>query len=332
MSSGYINFIGSYDLFGKAVPGATLLIGVLLLLPDSYYNDINLSDAGSSVTLLNVAALLILFLLVGLMIGQGVHTLADRIENLHRVFGRFAVGIIQRIKTALINYTPEKIKRRNSVQAFIKKADSWFNKRYWGMYDILVNHRLLLGKYLECNYDGGEYADVRWDQHEKEELYDRFVAAYMMLYDQDIRKKNPEEIAQQYPLITSRLSCYGETEYRLFQSIYSFCRSMWVVFLLLTFALFISPMFYEPVAISHFPSTVVDIPFLAFGMTISLLLVVSAVATVVFFMASGTYKKHYIEYLIAEFANRVEAEEGTLDVNGRLSGLEYYQDGPRQTL
>lgn len=76
-----LQLLGSYDFFGKAVPGAALLFGLWLLLPE---NILPVSSGEGGATLFNLLALIIVFFILGLMIGQGVHTFADNIEKAFR--------------------------------------------------------------------------------------------------------------------------------------------------------------------------------------------------------------------------------------------------------
>lgn len=82
MSSPLLQLLGSYDLFGKSVPGGALLAGFWILFPSPLLTATNTSGYN----LVDIAALLVIFLLIGLMIGQGLHTLADNIEKIFRWF------------------------------------------------------------------------------------------------------------------------------------------------------------------------------------------------------------------------------------------------------
>jgi len=73
-------FFNSYDLFGKAIPGVVLLLGLILLIP---VNNLEPSVPGDA-TLRNLAVILIAAVALGLIFGEAVHNLAINIE---RTFG-----------------------------------------------------------------------------------------------------------------------------------------------------------------------------------------------------------------------------------------------------
>lgn len=73
-------FFNSYDLFGKAIPGVVLLLGLILLIP---INNPEISVPNDA-TLRNLAVIVIAAVALGLIFGEAVHNLAINIE---RTFG-----------------------------------------------------------------------------------------------------------------------------------------------------------------------------------------------------------------------------------------------------
>lgn len=318
MPSRLIELFGSYDLFGKSVPGAVFALGLTLILPKS------IIPLPEKTSVLGIIALAVVLLFIGLMIGQGVHTLADNMEKAFLWFAtriRNIASIIQvlvgrniSIETLELDEDDESRVLNRFLSNGWNKSLEWVRRRYWGTYDSIVGHRYLLGKSIQWNFDP-EYPDKRWELESRDELYQIFVDAYQDTYGEDIRTKTPIEIRTQYPLITSQLSKQGVTQYRTFQSIYSFCRSMWVVFFLLIilfsslilgsidFMIFewipsfggihiaVSPLPYEPIGSLILPSALK--PYVIWALVLG---------AITFFDAAGTYKRHFVEYLIADFA------------------------------
>lgn len=309
MDSAIIKYIGSYDFLGKSIPGAVLSIGIYLLLPPQSELLVD-----SPFAAIEIVSGLVILLIVGLMIGQGVHTLADNFEKSFLWIGIRLSHSYEYLKVFISNlgYNPFlkynsiiskedfSSKRESILYDWIKSTDKWIRKRYWGGYDALIGHRYLFGKSIEWNYakyDDYRERNRRWSEREKGVLYDRFIFAYLNIYKEDIRFEEPDEIATKYPLITTRLSNYDQLQHRNFQAIYSFCRSMWVVFLLLATSstlvilnLFLFGGTYEPIGLLLVPDWISYwIP------------VILTAVSLLFLDASGTYKRHFIEYMIAEF-------------------------------
>lgn len=302
------NIFNSYDLFGKSVPGAVLLVGIGTLLPE-YQTGVESITMEWSV--LNFIALLLLLLIAGLMLGQGVHTLADNTEKFFRWFGIRMSNTVKYVQVSHPDSTIDLNLLKNQsdpegvngkiVKNWRNGTIEWFRRRYWGVYDSFVSHRYLFARSIAWNFDD-ERETERWEHEEKGDLYQKFAEIYGEIYDTDIRQEKPQDIETAYPLITSRVNMRRTGEYRKFQSIYSFCRSMWVVFLLLTLSysfIFYGQEFlgigifgYEPIAWSVFPSE--------FWYLIPIF---TSISTFLFLDAAGTYKRHFVEYLIADFAN-----------------------------
>ncbi|WP_247729576.1 hypothetical protein [Halovivax limisalsi] len=345
MPSHHLEFLGSYDLFGKSVPGAIFLIGFYSLFPR---DQIVIPQSGGR--FVDIISLLVVLLLLGLMIGQGVHTLADNFEKVFLKLGIWLTRISRTLYVEgarLMNWYRRSAKKYwnggkriililfmvsffpltfivllNLLLKFIMDLllaamicifperwfdiydtirlgwGIWWKNRYWGLYDSLIGHRYLFGKSIEWNYAGDN--PERWEEKEKEELYDRFILAYLNAYDVDMRRKVPYENANRYPLITARLTHRGDAQYRHFQSLYSFCRSMWVVFLLLGLAhlaMYLALFQFGTISLNSLPLSFYALS----GYELYLPLILLATSAM-FLDASGTYKRHYIEYMIAEFS------------------------------
>lgn len=333
-----LQLFGTYDLFGKSVPGAALSLGIISLLPASVFPSLN----GQSFA--GIAALLIVLLLTGLMIGQGVHTLADNIEkaflwlvrrtrNSANLFTTMVdVELSAKALKSTTDPTDPPKRHKRVLNNWRDGSIEWLRRRYWGGYDSLIGHRYLFARSIEWNYSQ-ERGDDRWNTESRGELFDHFIDGYADAFGHDIRKHvhSTKDIVNRYPLITAKLQRSNGSGSQNFQATYSFCRSMWVVFLLL-FIVYFDLMFLgcyggiisacitisQPVVLSVVSESLY--PFL-------LGLIGSGV--VVFFDAAGTYKRHYVEYLIAEF--------GVAYLDGSESNIEdgdeesQSKDGPKKT-
>lgn len=416
--------IGTYDIFGKSIPGAALVIGSLLLLPThELLNESNTItiDLGGSIA--SVTLIIVLILLSGLIIGQGVHSLADIIEKvfawgLYRVInivrfirkfdqtylggwlarsyirlgavlgtafitglgasvildwtlfwtvgafaGAFAVtALVYFIVMALLrrgisgdteeepeqspppelgDSSGEGVKDHYAESDEMSKEDfdealgvdpetseakipdrtfesdtgigieeqirRWVSRHAWGVYDSFADHRRLFDRYLRWNFD--DYFRDRYDDVEQVALNFRSNCDEF---------KGTADISQLYPTVNGRVRNRGGTRVQDFQNTYSFCRSMWVVFLLLAVtyqAITHSPgrftTFFEfTPALLHFDISQNQIDILS-----SVLLLVS----IIFLSATGTYKRHYIEYLLVAHYLLMKEESGNKEENIRLS-------------
>lgn len=316
------------------MPGAVLMLGAFSFLHP------NTLPEFSDQYLINILTLLVVFLLLGLMVGQGVHTAADNFEKAffwlaYRLRNTVIILLPVEATLEIFEISPSKL-----VEAFTFEmsvpisythspvylypmfsiicnwwggALEWLRKRYWGGYDSLIGHRLLLDKSVEWNFDAigmsGE-GSARWEEGEKGLLFDMFRKEYQYVFDIDIKKKSPGDLADQYPLIVARLSSSGVGSFRHFQGIQSFCRSMWVVSFILGI-LYIDLILlneilgnyiikYSPIGLELIPQDLwMGIPTFFFFS-----------GSLLFFNASGTYKKHFVEYLMAEFVtNSLEERE-----------------------
>jgi hypothetical protein len=331
MAHRLLQLFGAYDLFGKSIPGSLLALGLLSLTKPGLL--VNGSSSQNLPTIANIAVVLVAVLLIGLMIGQGVHTLADNIEKAFLWLARRSRTFVNLVSTgirrlliwcgvdATFRFDLENNPNDGTTTRFLKNTIQgvveWFRRRFWGAYDSLVGHRRLFGKHFEWNYSGLDDGR-RWEQGEMGRPYDRFTERYVAHFPEDVnpRQQPPEELVTRYPLVVTTLENSDITTHAPFQSIYSFCRSMWVVFVVLALLFMellhgqlvrfrlcghemkidLMTLPYEPLGAVVIPQALH--PFVVPGLLISAL---------VFFDASGTYKRHYVEYLVAGFAS-IETE------------------------
>lgn len=309
MSSPVLRLFGSYEFFGKAIPGAVAMLGLLMLLSPENFPEVFSGE------LLNIAALLLILLISGLMAGEAVHTLAENIEKLFHWIARRGKGAFTFIRAATdsslnintLRYTGGIEEKRLSVRWCLNSWNQileWFRRRYWGTYDSLVSHRQLLGKGIEWNFNPSDKT-ARWAEGEKGRMFEMFAEDYQSKFTNDIRKLTPNEIVNQYPLITGSLEAEDHQGFRHFQAIYSFCRSMWVLLFIygvVFFDLVYTRVLFGDILLVHTP-IILEILTSDFERGLPILLFIG---TILFFDAAGTYKRHFIEYLMAEFITQNE--------------------------
>lgn len=337
MANRLLQVFGSYDLFGKSVPGSLLVFGLLSLLPAEILSGGGGGERGLP-TLASLAVAVVVVLLVGLVIGQGVHTLADNTEKAFHWLAKRAdttytlVTILAAragIDRNLIDLStkPDERLRRRFPKNVLSNLHEWLRSRFWGTYDSLVSHRRLFGKHFEWNYnrpgDGR-----RWEREERGHLYEQFCREYERRFPEDKSPKQlePDELMDRYPLIVTAVENGDVTPHASFQSIYSFCRSMWVVSIVIA-AVYTEILFGQlvdfRVGCTQFglPDWIPDVGMLCLsgdviavsdgtigaavvpGNSVSAVVPVFLISALIFFDAAGTYKRHYVEYLIAGFAS-----------------------------
>lgn len=313
-----LQLFGSYDFFGKAIPGAALLLGVWSLLPPSV---LQISSSSGEFRLVNLLAFLVVLLSLGLMIGQGVHTLADNAEKIFRWMLVRIVDLRQLLGFYDIEVDLNYLKPDEPDETVIgvdtfwhdwhSASIEWLRGRFWGTFDSFVSHRYLFSKWFQWNYDKerDRAFDNRWNPGDKDILMEPFCEAYKEVFEDDIRQYTIKEVETIYPLITAYVSRSGSNEYRQFQAIYSFCRSMWAVLFILTIAY--SVVLYQPfgdLGLLTEPSRIGKLP----SSITHLFPVIIFITGMIFVDAAGTYKKHFVEYLIVSFAtSRIADEEQT---------------------
>lgn len=176
----------------------------------------------------------------------------------------------------------------------------WIARRYWGLHNIAKNHRQLFANSLVWNYEFDERGP--WEVEEKGEVYDCFTRCFKNEFGVDLTRSTDEpmtdRIRRLYPLVTSNLSTSEASLSSRFQAIYSFCRSMWMVFLIL-FSI------YGTIIIPFYLSGSLLYPNSGVGRysesAYPIFLVLLALGAFVFMIGAGFYKRHYVDYLMADF-------------------------------
>lgn len=314
VQSGLIGLFSSYDIFGKSIPGAVFFLGFISALPsesNAYSALINTTGLPAG----NFVVLLLLALGAGLVFGEAVHTLANISEGFVAWTGRRIIEISEFIRNNLPElhyYIVSDVTDYASASPFeeriyltIDGTKQWFRSRYYDMNSAVKGHRRLFAERCVTNY--GDKSGPRKNRDAKN-TFKEFEKRFNNIFEDGLPKTNKEELIEIYPLITAEVTKSGAAEFRRFQSIYSFCRSMWVT--LFTFvvvhSLILAGNEYSQLAVLDYTSV-----FRANLFTESPYLIPASLflSGFLFLIASGTYKEHYVEYLVAEFAIHVEDNE-----------------------
>lgn len=315
MQNGLVSLLSSYDIFGKSIPGTVFFLGIISLFPASLNGS---SPAGEStgaaftgIEILSelspraILPIIALALFLGLIFGEGVHTFAVNSERFVAWLGRImysSLSLIRRIFPELYQYLSSDIdytkisERESSFYDQLQGVIDWFKRRYYGATDAFVGHRRLFA--INCLSNYGDEPGRR-KEDEPKHIYEKFQTRFDEIFDRELPKEGEEELMEVYPLVTSVVTQSGSTQYRRFQAIYSFCRSMWVSLALIAaghaIILFFKPAAYPNSTLGATLFTQLSIP--------PIWLPVGLGSSVLFFIdATGTYKRHYVEYLVAEFA------------------------------
>lgn len=312
MAERVANVLESYDFFGKSIPGIVALIGIATLLPGLPLDAF--SDPNGTVNFTVLTALALTLVFSGLVLGQAVHTLADNTEKVIYRMGNW-LGDKYYIHGPIIS--AEWWEEHGEWEENYSEVKPWLERRYWGIHDVFKSHRRLFENELGWHFDLSERMENRRGLDGSNILYDRFrkcceaefgidVARFDRTASKSIQLNGYVEIRQLYPMVTATLSSKGSGRANGFQARYSFCRGMWVTSLLLLFGYLLvlfSP--FSPEVLMYEPLILQVLSKSELGILMWAMLFLS----IAFMDASGDYKKHYIEYLIADFCVTVEVPD-----------------------
>ena len=355
MSSRVTNPLSSYDIVAKSLPGVVLLFLAVSFLPPGSFEPVPVASSLAEYALTVITALL-----VGLFVGESVHTFAGLIEKGVRssaravdrarswVWVRVEKGLVaahsklpdlsgrtvgDRVRDALSKLNeadgPLGTVANWGVSLFrlpVRTASVWLRTRYWGLHDILKGHRLLFAHSIIWNFaEQPDKIGDRWETRQKGHPYECFRECILEEYGEDLLKNESgvteleglEPVAQYrslYTLVSSEVSSSDIGLSSRFQAIYSFCRSMYVVFGLTAVAywLILSPTLRSGAEPVYTPSLVSALP----REWYAALVVAPSVLSLVFFVATGKYKRAYVDYLVSDFC---ALKRSNLDVSRQYS-------------
>ncbi|WP_380680592.1 hypothetical protein [Salinigranum sp. GCM10025319] len=268
MPSRFVGLLGSYDVFGKAVPGLVVFLGFVSLLP----NDSPLLNLPGRLTIGNIAVIVLVSIIVGLVFGEGVHNIAINIERSFSKLSSWAEELnkaLKNIKSDILLWWNNKeisIGSRTSTrnpsdhkddsdetgvgdstsgdnqELAVPPEDLEGDRKFKGIYPLDVLRRFRkwgterLEKFSISLIDHRELFRQHFlnqlspyrNPEDRSQLPFRYFL--QTLSDQyDLDPSDYEHIDEMYTLITSRIDADVPTRAQGFQVRYSFCRSMWVV-------------------------------------------------------------------------------------------------------
>jgi len=309
MAERVASVLESYDFFGKSIPGIVALIGLATLLPGLPLEAF--SDPNGTLNLTVLTALSLTLVFSGLVLGQAVHTVADNTEKVLYRIGNWT-GNKYYVHSPLIS--EEWWENHEKWEKRYLAAEPWLERRYWGIHDVFKSHRRLFENELGWNFDlsenkrGLDGTNITYNRFREccETEFGIDIARFDKKTSRGIELNGYVELRQLYPMVTATLSSKGSGRANGFQARYSFCRGMWVTFLLLLLA-------YLLVLFSPFkPETLLYEPLILQTFSVSelgLLMWAMFLLSLAFMDASGDYKKHYVEYLISDFCVAVEVPD-----------------------
>lgn len=236
---------------------------------------------------------------LGLVAGQAIHTVADNIEKSLYWVGR-------RIMNVYYTRSAERPDAKGGTDDQ-STLERWLTRRYWGIHDVLKSHRRLFQNRLEWYF----YTSSNKRNSEVHDVVNaRFQDACREMFSIDVARpeaSQPHKFSptgkefydQLYPLVVSAVESGDNSRALTFQSRYSFCRGMWVSLLLLA-VLYLGLIPFG----ARLEAVIGGSPLLLQVLDTDQIVVTTGIILgfmFVFMDASGTYKKHYVEYLIAEF-------------------------------
>ena len=316
MSSSFVSFLNKYDIFGKSIPGAVLITGGYLLLPNQI--EFVFRPPKSAFELIG---LVFSVLVLGLLIGEAIHTLSRLVEGIFITIGLRLVPSLRKIKVRLIGFgayirifsynnfrnqseesdqnNEPKLRRKRSLitlrflserLALLIELPAQIGERVFEfLYPAFQRHRILFQSWLRSNYTSNP---DHWDPGNQGILSEEFEKICEDEFDIDLQQ-NPST-GSLYTIVAARVGQSGNVLSQRFQDLYSFSRSMWVVLLLLSiwYALVFIFGKYLPWWHSSVSYSQIILIFITMVGFLSL-----------FLLAAGRYKQAYVEYLISDFVS-----------------------------
>lgn len=316
-----ISVFGTYDFLGKVLPGMTLVIGSSALLPDGLIPSVNLSE-----NFLVLLSILLIVGLIGALLGELVHSLANIFEavvgwflRLGWRFLRAAIDycrgdssdeldpnlLVNEVRVGDTDAEHDDIDEEETLGGKLRnECANWFNSQIIKIAYVVWPHRKIFYRRIRVIEDDNFRADrsIRGAGFAEEYFIKQIL---LEKYDVD----SPADMDQIYPVVVSTLA---ENEYERafqFQARSSFCRSMWLVSTLLAVSYLVST--FPP--FGFIPSELIYTPYISYLDT-TVVWTISALIlgfSAIFAFASGAYKRYYIDYIISEmFVHSQSSEQG----------------------
>lgn len=338
MSATASNPLSSYDLIAKSIPGVVLLLIGSSFLPQGA--ELTGISVGNSIA--DYAITILTSLILGLFVGEAVHTLAELIEQTFLFIGKYSNILKTRLKLfiaeilyrkkinweMIIDNYSDKIPRplRDSggkiythvlhlllpiFTHIFYRIFEFSKSKYLEFYDSFESDGDLFAKFLVLNFSREpDTVPDRWKYRAKGHPYECFRLCVNQEFGEDVLKgvssvnqfkrlSLKEEYKSLYMMVNSDVSRADVELSTRFQSVYSFCRSMYVIFGLVTLGYFMvlypvlfggdTPI-YNPVAIEAINEG-----------WYPLFIVIPLIMSVIFLISTKKYKRMYINQLICDF-------------------------------
>jgi hypothetical protein len=335
--------LSSYDVVSKSIPGVVVSAVAVSLYPDS--TDVLSIPIGNN--LADYALILFASLLLALFIGEGVHiagiffekTLLFLARSVHSIgvllmylylsikkwfqtLGISSIEFLLGLLAGFLSRVRDVILSVYLVEIHQTVVD-WLDRRYWGLHDTFKSHRLLFADSLIWNTAKSDIIGNRWRPGEKDLPYDRFRRVLREGFEKNIQKPDADDLQFEndfqnlYTMVRAEIGAANTGQSARYQAVYAFCRSMYLVCLLtaLTYAVVLG--FRPTVTAPFFTSTGIMYKTILLASLPSgsheFIPAVSFVLAIVFMIGTGRYKRHFVDYTIAEFSTAVGQQYDAVD-------------------
>ena len=306
-----LSLFGSYDFFAKSLPGMLLVVGLFPLLKA---NSVPIPDLSQKIVVFVV--ILVVIWLIGTLLGEAVHSIAIHFEKIAAWGGKTA----RNIKDYFSNITGFKLPHPTDFSSTQKHSisehqdpiehDSFFLQKYQSLLSLLIGwysgfYNWGTNRWNDIIYIAWGHRDIFETRLTTPASSSSFTQQHLIDFvREEIDDSPPFNSDEIYTVIVSRLSLSQCERAFRFQSRYGFCRSMGVVLLLIGTAYLLTITYpsawwipssfqYKPYLLDYFDQNINSVVW-----TISSLFIATSF---LFFLASGDYKRRYIEYLLSEF-------------------------------
>lgn len=306
-----LSLFGSYDFFAKSLPGMSLVVGLFPLLKA---NSVPIPDLSQRIVVFVV--ILVVIWLVGTLLGEAVHSIAIHVEKIAAWGGKTARSMKDYISNITGFSLPHPTGYSTASEYSINgqndsiEQDSFLLRKYQSFKHLVIGWYSGLYNWSINRRNGIIY--IVWGHRDMFETRlkaptssSSFTHQYLVDFVRnELDDEPPFNSDEVYTVIVSQLSLSQCERAFRFQSRYGFCRSMGVVLLLIGSSYLLTSKYpsswwvpsslqYKPYLFDYFPQNTHSVI-----STISILLIA---ISLLFFLASGDYKRRYIEYLLSEF-------------------------------
>lgn len=319
MPTRVLSVFSSYELLGKSLPGMAFLLGLISISPNRFSSLPARFSQNIAQSVILALAIIVAIVILGIFIGEAVHTMAVNIENTLGWVGRRYRGYTDFMSDrriwqdrsedknrgdnggpfSILPNTPDSIEDKYSERTpwgilkynWKRNVIAWSHKRIRGFRNLLMHHRVVFVSYIFRDSDYSRYAPTIDDETLREELGYR-EREFVRFFGNEFQI---DELKNAYPYAIGLIDEPGTSRALRFQAIYAFCRGMWVILLLM----FVAYMFiivkeiniinYNPIVAKILQPEEFDV--------LTILVFLSMLS---FMNSSGRYKRYFVQYLVIE--------------------------------